>query len=95
MILYYISVSKHSIFPNHLSLMLRNHLVALMFCRSLVASLPILQAGHCWKVHNGSSIRVIGDRWIPNHPTNKVLHPNHDLLDEMVVLELINLEIHV
>ena len=63
--------------------------------RSLVASLPILQAGHCWKVHNGSSIRVIGDRWIPNHPTNKVLHPNHDLLDEMVVLEFINLEIHV
>ena len=62
--------------------------------RSLVAALPILQAGYCWRVSNGSSISVIGDRWIPNHPTNKVLHPNHELLDEMAVSELINLEIH-
>ena len=60
-----------------------------------MASLPILQAAYCWRVRNGSSIRVIGNRWIPNHPTNKVLHSNHDLLDEMVVSELINLEIHV
>lgn len=36
---------------------------------------------------------MIGDRWIPNHPTNKVLHPKHEILDEMVVSELINLEI--
>ena len=63
--------------------------------RSLVAALPILQAGYYWRVDNGSSISVIGDRWIPNHPTNKVLHPNHELLDEMAVLDLINPEIHV
>ena len=61
--------------------------------RSLVAALLILQARYCWRVGNGSSIRVVGDRWIPNHPTNKVLHPNHELLDEIAVSELINLEI--
>ena len=38
---------------------------------------------------------MLGDRWIPNHPTNKVLHPNHDLLGEMAVSALINLEIHL
>ena len=60
-----------------------------------MAASPILQAGYCWRVGNGSSIRVIGGRWIPNHPTNKVLHPNHNLLDEMAVSELINPKIHV
>ena len=60
-----------------------------------MATLLILKASYCWRVGNGNSIRVLGDRWIPNHPTNKVLHPNHDLLGEMAVLDLINLKIHV
>ena len=38
---------------------------------------------------------MLGDRWIPNYPTNKVLHPNHDLLGEMAVSDLINPEINV
>ena len=38
---------------------------------------------------------MLGDRWIPNYPTNKVLHPNHDLLGEMAVSKLINPEINV
>ena len=52
-----------------------------------MAASPILQAGYCWRVGNRSSIMVIGGRWIPNHPTNRVLHPNHNLLDEMAVSE--------
>ena len=63
--------------------------------RSLVAALPIFQAEYCWRVGNGSSIRVIGDRWISNHPTKKVFHPNHDLLVKMVASDLINPKIHV
>ncbi|KAL0011169.1 hypothetical protein SO802_006277 [Lithocarpus litseifolius] len=63
--------------------------------RSLVTALPILKAGYCWTVGNESSIQVLGDRWISNHPTNKVLHPNYDLLGEMVVSDLINPKIHV
>ena len=32
---------------------------------------------------------------IPNYPTNKVLHPIHELVDEKVVSELIDSELHV
>ena len=63
--------------------------------RSLVAALPILKADYCWRVGNGSSISVMGDKWIPNYPTNKVLHPIHELVDEKVVSELIDSELHV
>ena len=59
---------------------------------SLVAALPILKSGYCWRVGNGSSM---GDKWIPNYPTNKVLHPIHELADGMAVSELIDPELHV
>ena len=63
--------------------------------RSLVAALPILKLAYCWRVGNGSSISVLGDKWIPNYPTNKVLLPIHELVDEMVVSELIDPKLHV
>ena len=64
--------------------------------RSLGVALPILKSGYCWRVGNGSSISVMCDKWIPNYPTNKVLHPIHEPVDEMVVFsELIDLELHV
>lgn len=42
--------------------------------KSIMVAMPILKAGCCWRVGNGSSIRVLKDKWIPNHPTNKVIH---------------------
>ena len=63
--------------------------------RSSMAALPILKAGYCWRVGNRSSISVMGDKWIPNYPTNKVLHPIHEPVDENVVSELIDSELHV
>ena len=60
-----------------------------------MAALPILKSGYCWRVGNRSSISVLGDKWIPNYPTNKVLLPIHELVDEMVVSKLINLKLHV
>ena len=63
--------------------------------RSLMAALPILRLGYCWRVGNGSSISVLGDKWIPNHPTNKVLHLIHKLVDKLAVSELIDPELHV
>ncbi|KAL0008677.1 hypothetical protein SO802_010179 [Lithocarpus litseifolius] len=62
--------------------------------RSLMAALPILRLGYCWRVGNGSSISVVGDRWIPNHPTNTIIHPRQELVGELVVLELIDPELH-
>ena len=46
--------------------------------KSLIAAQPILKKGCCWWVGDGSTIRVTQDRWIPNYPTNKVLHPPLD-----------------
>ena len=43
--------------------------------KSLLAAQPILRKGGCWRLGNGSSIRVTMDSWIPNHPTHRVLHP--------------------
>ena len=63
--------------------------------RSLVAAISILRSGYCWRVGNGSSISVLGDKWIPNYPINKVLHPTNELVDEMAVSELIDTDLHV
>ena len=39
-----------------------------------MATQPILQSGHCWRVGNGTSINALKDRWLPNFQTNKVLN---------------------
>ena len=43
--------------------------------KSIMAALPVLKQGSCWRVGDGSSIRVKQDKWIPNHPSNRVLYP--------------------
>ena len=43
--------------------------------KSMVATLPILKSGCCWRVGNGVPIRVHKDKWIPNYPAHKILHP--------------------
>ena len=60
-----------------------------------MAALPILKAGYCWRVGNGSSISFIGDKWFPNYPTKKILHPIHELADVMTISELIDPKLHV
>ena len=42
--------------------------------KSIVAAFPILKLGCCWRVGNGPSIRVLGDKWILNYPTNAPLY---------------------
>lgn len=63
--------------------------------RNLMAALPILKFGHCWRVGNGSSIRVQRDRRIPNHPTNKIFHLVNEEINDWVVSNFINPELHV
>lgn len=43
--------------------------------KSIMAAQPILKKGCCWRVGDRSEIRLLKDKWIPNYPTNKVLHP--------------------
>ena len=40
--------------------------------KSVLAAQNILQTCCFWRVGMGSSIRVLEDKWIPNHPENKV-----------------------
>ena len=59
-----------------------------------MATMPILQSGHCWRVGNGVSINALKDKWLPNFPTNKVLNPIQDNWGELMVSELINPELN-
>ena len=58
--------------------------------KSILAAQPILKHGCHWRVGNGSAIRVLKDKWIPNHPTNRVLHPPLEEEWEWRVNELID-----
>ena len=60
--------------------------------RSILAALPSLRLGSCWRVGNRSSISVVGDRWLPSHPTNKIMYPRHELVEDLAVSDLIDLE---
>ena len=63
--------------------------------RSLMAAQPILLSRHCWRVGNGISINSLKDRWIPNYPTNSILHPVHEDMEVMRVANLINPDLHI
>ena len=63
--------------------------------RTLVAALPILKTGHCWRVGDGFSVNVYRHRWIPNYPTNKPLFSVRDDEEEVRVSSLINQDLHV
>ena len=60
--------------------------------RSIMAAKPILEKRCCWRVGDGSSIRIFSDRWLPNHPTNKVLIPLYEEAEVRTVSELIDQE---
>ena len=60
-----------------------------------MAAQPILLSGHCWWVGNGLSINVLKDRWIPNYPSNSILHPVHEDVEGMRVVDLINPDLHI
>lgn len=55
-----------------------------------MAAQEILTQGCCWRVGNGSPIQVTKDKWIPNHPTNMVIHPHQEDEWEWRVVELID-----
>ena len=62
--------------------------------KSMMAALPILRSGCCWRVGNGESIDVTKDKWIPNYPSNKLLHPVIDMDEDWKVSNLINWDLH-
>lgn len=58
--------------------------------KSVLAAQPILTKGCCSRVGDGQSIQVMQDKWIPNYPTNQVLHSPLDAKVEWRVSELMD-----
>ena len=58
--------------------------------KSILAAKPLIQRGSCWRVGNGTSVQALRDAWIPNYPTNKVLHPAHNVQEDCMVVDLID-----
>ena len=59
-----------------------------------MAAFPILKSGCCWRVGNGHSIQILGDKWIPNYPTNAPLNLVDDEVHEATVVALIDQDLH-
>ncbi|XP_075636839.1 uncharacterized protein LOC142609091 [Castanea sativa] len=59
-----------------------------------MATLPILKVGCCWSVRDGSTIKAQSDKWLPNNPTNKILHSVNEDVEDWLVPDLIDPEIH-
>ena len=62
--------------------------------KSVLVAKQILKQGCYWRVGTGSSIRVMKDKWIPNHPGNKILFPTEYDEWEWRVSDLIDWRVH-
>ncbi|KAL0009965.1 hypothetical protein SO802_005073 [Lithocarpus litseifolius] len=81
---------KHRYFPRYNLLEAGDSTNSSYVWKSLMAAMPILKQGSCWRVENGASISVMYDKWIVNHPTCKVLHPPEEQEWEWRVSDLID-----
>ena len=62
--------------------------------RSIMTAMPLLKSGCCWRVGSGDEIRIRKDKWIPNYPSNMVLHPVAGDVEECMVADLIDPDLH-
>ena len=60
---------------------------------SIMATMPILKSGCCWRVGSGDDIWIRKDKWIPNYPSNMVLHSVVEEVEECMVSDLIDLDL--
>ena len=60
--------------------------------RSIMAVQHIVREGIKWRVGNGNSIRIWGDKWLPTIPTHKVASPRLFLHPDTLVGEIIDHE---
>ena len=81
---------KAKYFPRCTFLEATDHPKSSYVWKSLIAAQPILRKGCCWRVGSGSSIRVLSDKWLPHHPSNKILAPPNEVGEDWLVSELID-----
>ena len=63
--------------------------------KSIMTKIPILKFGCCWRIGDGSEVRVLTDKWILNHLTNVVIHSPNKEEREWNVSDLINQDLKV
>ncbi|KAL4629020.1 hypothetical protein ACB092_05G279000 [Castanea dentata] len=61
---------------------------------SIMAALPILKVGCYWRVGDGSTIKIQSNKWLPNYPTNRVLHSANAEVEDWLVSNLIDQQLH-
>ena len=81
---------KAKYFPRCTFLEATDHPRSSYVWKNLIAAQPILRKGCCWRVGSGSSIRVLSDKWLSLHPSNKILTPPVEVEEDWLVLELID-----
>ena len=54
----------------------------------------VWEMGNLSKLGNGESIKVLMDKWIPNYPSNRVLHLVHEGEEDWRVSNFIDSELH-
>lgn len=62
--------------------------------KGILLAMPILRSVCCWRVGNEESIKVTTNKWIPNYPSNKILHPVHEEEEGWTVSDLIDSNRH-
>ena len=85
---------KARYFPKCNFLHTHDSLNSLFVWKSMMAALPILRSGCCWRVGNGESIDATNDKWIPNYPSNKLLQSVNDMEEGWKVLDYIDWDLH-
>ena len=81
---------KAKYFPRYTFLEAVDHPHNSFVWKSLLAAQPILRKGCCWRVGTGSSIRVLSDKWLPCHPTNKIIVQPDEVEETWHVSDLID-----
>lgn len=63
--------------------------------KSIMVAMPTLKSSCCWRVGSGHSIWVLGDKWIPNYLTNSIIHSAKEEVQDALVSDIINQELHL
>ena len=83
-------VFKARFFPDCSILEARESIVGSYAWKSLLSARDVIRQGMIWRVGNGESVRIKGDRWLPNQACCSVILPLPQLADDTRVSFLIN-----
>ena len=62
--------------------------------KSIFQARNVVELGIAWRVGDGKSIRIRGDKWLPSNPSKKIISPPASLLLDARVSDLIDEELH-